>query len=85
MTIDELIERLEACRDELGGDAEVRLMTQSDWPFENAIAGVTSSNEIRRGDDEDDFDPVGDEDGVAYVVEGRQLAYGNKAAWDVCW
>ena len=39
MTIDELIERLEDYRDELGGDAEVRLMTQSNWPFENDIFG----------------------------------------------
>ena len=34
MTIDELIARLEDYRDEIGGDAEVRLMTQQNWPFE---------------------------------------------------
>ena len=44
MTIDELIGRLEDYRDEIGGDAEVRLMTQSNWPFENDIFG---------GDDKD--------------------------------
>jgi hypothetical protein len=33
MTIDELIERLEDYRDELGSDCEVRLMTQQNWPF----------------------------------------------------
>ena len=38
MTIDELIARLEDYRDEIGGDAEVRLMTQQNWPFENSIA-----------------------------------------------
>jgi len=85
MTIDELIERLEECRDELGGDAEVRLMTQSNWPFENAIAGMTTSKEIRQSDDEDGFDPQGDADEVAYLVEGQQLGYGTKAAWNVCW
>lgn len=40
MTIDELIERLEEYRDELGGDVEVRLMTQQSWPFENSICGL---------------------------------------------
>ena len=42
MTIDELIGRLEEYRDELGGDAEVRLMTQQNWPFENGIFGLAS-------------------------------------------
>ena len=42
MTIDELIERLEEYRDNLGGDAEVRLMTQQHWPFENEITGLAS-------------------------------------------
>jgi hypothetical protein len=37
MTLNEIIERLEEYRDELGGDCEVRLMTQQNWPFENAI------------------------------------------------
>ena len=42
MTIDELIQRLEDYRDEIGGDAEVRLMTQQNWPFENTIFGLAS-------------------------------------------
>ena len=84
ITIDELIARLEDCRDELGGDAEVRLMTQSNWPFENDIVGVTTSREIRDAEHEDDFDPQGDADEVAYIVEGQQLGYGTKAAWDAC-
>ncbi|MEX2168545.1 MAG: hypothetical protein WD851_04505 [Pirellulales bacterium] len=32
MTLDELIDRLEEYRDAMGGDAEVRLMTQSNYP-----------------------------------------------------
>ena len=67
MTIDELIERLKECRDELGGDAEVRLMTQQQWPFENAIAGVTSAREICQQEDEEDFDPEGDSE-VLYLA-----------------
>ena len=42
MTIDELIERLEDYRDSLGGDTNVRLMTQQNWPFENEIVGLAS-------------------------------------------
>ena len=52
MTIDELIERLEEYRDTLGGDAEVRLMTQQNWPFENEIVGLASGEEINGRDDD---------------------------------
>lgn len=52
MTIDELIERLEEYRDEIGGAAEVRLMTQSNWPFENSVFGLASGREINDAADE---------------------------------
>jgi hypothetical protein len=81
MTIDELIERLEDYRDALGGDAEVRLMTQQNWPFENEIIGLASGEEINERDDEDD-DNV-DEDCVVFIVEGQQRCYGSKRAWEV--
>ncbi len=42
MNLDTLIEILNDYREEFGGDAEVRLMTQQNWPFENRICGVTS-------------------------------------------
>lgn len=80
MTIDELIERLEEYRDDLGGDTEVRLMTQQNWPFENAIAGLASRDEINdslEGDEPDDVEAV------VFIVEGQQLGYGTKAAWEV--
>ena len=89
MTIDELIARLEDYRDEIGGDAEVRLMTQQNWPFENSIYGLASGAEINDyQDDEDGDDDVGDdddaaEDAVLFIVEGQQLGYGTKRAWDV--
>jgi hypothetical protein len=88
MTIDELIARLEEYRDEIGGDAEVRLMTQQNWPFENSIYGLASGAEINDyqddedGDDDDDSDDVS-EDSVLFIVEGQQLGYGTKRAWDV--
>jgi hypothetical protein len=86
MTIDELIARLEDYRDEIGGDAEVRLMTQQNWPFENSIYGLASGVEIN--DSEEDDENGGDDedaadDAVLFIVEGQQLGYGTKRAWDV--
>jgi len=81
MTIDDLIERLEGYRDEIGGDAEVRLMTQQNWPFENTIHGLASGAEINDSDEDDDGDV--EADAVLYLVEGSQLGYGTKRAWDV--
>jgi hypothetical protein len=83
MTIDQLIERLEEYRDTLGGDAEVRLMTQQNWPFENTVTGLASGEEINQADDEDDDDV--DDDVVVYIVEGQQLGYGSKRAWEVAY
>ena len=84
MTIDELIERLEDYRDEIGGDAEVRLMTQSNWPFENDIFGLASGQEINDEADDDDSNDDGDVDAdqVVYICEGQQLCYGTKRAWE---
>ena len=83
MTIDELIQRLEDYRDEVGGDAEVRLMTQSNWPFENDIFGLASGQEINDAADEDDPDDSDVEaDQVVYICEGEQLCYGTKRAWE---
>jgi hypothetical protein len=84
MTISELIERLEEYQDELG-DVEVRLMTQSNWPFENGIVGLASGAEINAAIDEDDPEDDGDvdDDDLVYIVEGQQLCYGTKRAWQV--
>ena len=66
MTVDELIERLEEYRDALGGDAEVRLMTQQHWPFENAVCGIVSNAELNGHDEEEDEDV--EDDRVVYIV-----------------
>ena len=85
MTIDELIRRLTDLRDEHGGDAEVRLMTQQNWPFENGIHGVTTSTEMAlAGEDEDDEPADESKPVVIFIVEGDQLGYGDKAAWTAC-
>ena len=86
MTINELIERLEEYRDDLGGDADVRLMTQQNWPFENDIFGLASGGEINDAADEDDGDASDDGDAeadqIVYICEGQQLGYGTKRAWE---
>ena len=83
MTLNELIERLEEYKDELGGEAEVRLMTQQNWPFENAITGLVSGTEINESDEDDDA--CVEDDAVVYIVEGTQLKYGSKRAWDAAY
>ncbi|MEQ8790102.1 MAG: hypothetical protein RIC55_27645 [Pirellulaceae bacterium] len=83
MTINELIERLEEYRDALGSEAEVRLMTQQNWPFENEIVGLASGEEINEPDDGEDEDV--DEDRVVFIVEGQQRCYGSKRAWEVAY
>ncbi len=83
MTIDELIQRLEEYRDDLGGDAQVRLMTQQNWPFENEIVGLASGEEINDPDDEEDEDV--DEDSGVFIVEGKQRCYGSTRAWEVAY
>ena len=84
-----MIDRLEELAAALGDDVEVRLVSQPNWPFEHTIAGVTDAETIRRAeddsdDDPDDFDPQGDCDQVVYIVEGQQLDYGSKTAWNCC-
>ena len=83
MTIDELIARLEEYRDALGGETEVRLMTQQNWPFENEITGLASGEEINDACEGDDQDA--DEDAVVFIVEGEQRCYGSGRAWQVAY
>ena len=89
MTIDDLIEYLEHYRDEIGGDAEVRLMTQPNWPLEYTICGLASQDEMDEqieddGEEEEASEETADDDEpVLYIVEGRQVGYGSKRTWDV--
>ena len=86
MKVSELIEILE----EQNPDAEVLVMSQESWPFEMGIHGVTTRDEILRADGDGDAADDDDEelaDGLArsdvFLVEGSQLRYGSKTAWDV--
>jgi len=83
MTIEELIARLEEYRDALGGDTEVRLMIQRNWPFEYDITGLASGEEINDCDcDWQDDDQDVPEDDIVFIVEGQQLRYGSQRAWE---
>ena len=81
MTIDELISRLEEYRQTLGGETEVRLMTQQAWPFENEIRGLASGEEINGQDDDSNEDRA--EDAVVFIVEGghRESSLTELANW----
>jgi hypothetical protein len=74
---------LEEYRDAISGDAEVRLMTQSNWPFENDIFGLASGEEINATTDDPNDDGDVETDQVLYICEGQQLCYGTKRAWEV--
>lgn len=88
MKVSELIELLE----EQDPDAEVLIMSQQNWPFENAVAGVAVREEMLRADRDEDGDDNDAEEprcerGTApsdvFLVEGEQLRYGSKTAWQV--
>ena len=74
MTVAELIDRLREC----DPDARVVLVLQPSWPLEHALAGIA----IRRDVDETNDAHRGPDD--VLLVEGTQLGYGNRGAWDAC-
>ena len=95
MTVSELRELLEGCDPE----AEVRIMSQEGWPFENAIRGVAVREDFA-GEDcncdhrlnepheegcaaEDESTPEGCAANDVFIVEGEQERYGDKSAWEV--
>jgi hypothetical protein len=84
MRVRELIEILGDC----DPDAEVLIMSQPSWPFENAIAGVAVREEFGEDDGLDGDSEKAErhpEPGTAtsdvFIVEGQQLRYGSKRAW----
>lgn len=71
MTLDELIERLGEARDDLGGQAEVRVAYQPSWPLRGTIASVT----VTGGDTEPHCD-----DHVCYVASCADCQDATQAA-----
>lgn len=78
--IRQLIELLECYEEELG-NGEVLLMTQQSWPFENTIKGVISRDSLDEG--EEDMGHGEGKHSDIFLVEGTQLRYGTKKAWEV--
>lgn len=93
MKVRTLIELLEECDPE----ADVYIMGQQNYPFENTIHGITVREEFSDCDDDDDEDdnepaaPPRDRWTASdvqlprndvFIVEGQQTRYGSKDAWD---
>ena len=85
MKVGELINYLE----DYDEDAEVFIMSQQSWPFENTVSGVVAREEIVHEceNEEEGDEPKRDEAGElkptdVFVLEGRQLRYGTKNAWN---
>lgn len=101
MKVRELISLLE----DFDGEADVRIMSQQSWPFENSIYDVTDRQSFAGHEDCECDEECGhavsgececgecafgtDADGNplqasdVFIVEGRQLCYGSKDAWNV--
>jgi hypothetical protein len=86
MTVSELISIL----GELDPNAQVLIMSQFHWPFEYSVSGVALRSEMEETDEEDEHDAPsedvprsGPSPTDVFIVEGQQLRYGSKIAWDV--
>ncbi len=62
-------------------EADVKWMSQPSWPFENAIVGACTRPEFA-GDDEYDYSDNERKETDVFLVEGRQICYGNSNAWE---
>jgi hypothetical protein len=81
MKVSELIEILS----EMDADAQVLIASQPNWPFEFAIAGVARRAEMLADDDGEpatESHEPGTTASDVFIVEGTQLRYGSKAAWE---
>lgn len=94
MVAPELIEHLQG----LDPESEIRLVSLPFWPLEYSIAGtstpqmiVTSAGTVAHDHEEHDCEicsagPLmpkgGREAGVLFLLEGTQLGYGTKDAWN---
>jgi len=73
MTVSELLQMLEGCDPE----AEVRIMSQETYPFENAIRGVCIREDMSSGDDECECDHRFTEPHEEGCPAGEEPEYGD--------
>jgi len=59
-------------------DAEVRIMHQPRYPLQSTLGAVVGESEIREHEGGD----LGDDPEVVYLLEGSQIGYGRKVAWE---
>lgn len=80
MSVRELIEYLETIEDQ---ESEVKLMCQESWPFEYSIQGAITRKELIENGNEDDS--LSEEQNIndVFLIEGTQLCYGTKTAWEL--
>ena len=88
MKVNELIDILQG----MDPDASIFIMRQMNWPFECSLAGVATRKKMLEHDgelyDEEGEECDGDDEyGTAandvFLVEGKQIRYGSKTAWQV--
>jgi hypothetical protein len=72
MKLCELIEQLEELIDEVGEDAEIRLVIQPKYPLEYTIGGVCTSDDVAVGNG---VTPPRKK--VVWLAEGDQLGYAD--------
>ena len=72
-TVGELIEYLE----DYDEDLPIRIMSQPSWPFEHSIQGVVAREDINP-----DSEGGREKENCLFILEGNQLCYGDKNAWD---
>jgi hypothetical protein len=84
MKVRDLIELLE----DADPNATVLIVSQQHWPFENEIHGIALREDVGSDEACDDDEgearfPDGTSASDVLIVEGAQLRYGNRAAWEV--
>ena len=96
MKVSELIELLS----DMDPDASVYVMGPKEYPFEYALSGIAAREDFVDYGDEDPDDDAGDGESRSldrwsatddqlprtdvFILQGSQLRYGNRAAWDGC-
>lgn len=79
MTVKELIRQLQ----EQDPQAEVLFMAQPRWPFEYSIRReLVTRKELRDEGEDGDLESPETSPTDVFLVEGSQLRYGSKKAWD---
>jgi hypothetical protein len=81
MRVADLIEYLES----QNPDADVRMQVQPNWPFETTISGACTQSCLLAidGDSFDPTEPGATKPDTVFLIQGSQLKYGNKAAWEL--